>query len=70
MRKIKVTIEVEIPDNASHYAGHIDEGTDFYKCTQVGGFDHWWSWYTIRNEWVLHGHSKPNWAKEISEVEL
>jgi len=27
--------------------------------------DHWWYWKVETGEWVLYGHSKPHFAKDL-----
>lgn len=61
--KVKVITQVEVPDGATHYHGDILDTPTFFKCTQVGGFDHWWYY---AHGWLLFGHSPPNWMKELT----
>jgi hypothetical protein len=64
--KIQVTVEVEVPDGATHYIGDLLDGPAWLKCTQIGVVgDHWWFWSPDDRGWFLLGFHKPHWAKEI-----
>ncbi len=64
--KIKVMVEVEIPAGATHHSGtNFDEDTTYYKCLDIAGYDHWFAFHDDKDDWILSGHSKPHWCKEI-----
>lgn len=64
VKKIKLTIEVKVPDGATHYAGNIDD--TFVTWYKKDGDDVWkwvwdWhsnddsgSWVTQNAQWVHH----------------
>lgn len=69
--KIKVSIEIEVPDGATHYRGDILDRPFFFKCTKVAGYDHWWVHEPDRVGWWLVGHSPPHFMKELTpEIDL
>lgn len=62
--KIPVTVEVEAPDDATHYFGDLLDDPIFVKCTQVGvGGDHWWHFKD--GTWFMISHHRPHWLKEL-----
>ena len=64
MRTVKVVVEVEVPEKATHYSGELTSFPCFYYCSQVGVVgDHWW--YYHEGDWILHSHHKPHWIKEL-----
>jgi len=63
---IKVVVEIEAPDGATHYEGNLaSEYVAWWKCKQIGaGGDHWFIWIREKG-WVLGRHSAPPGLKEI-----
>jgi len=68
--KITVKLQIEVPDGSTHFAGSLKDEPCFYKCTQVGGFDHWWFYASETENWFLSGHSEPNFLKKIEDFLL
>lgn len=67
--EVIVHTKVNAPDGATHYLGDLLDNPSWFKVTQVGVVgDHWWKWKYSNNAWVLSGHSRPHWLKEILKV--
>lgn len=64
--KITIPVKIDTPDGTTHYSGELLEDPSFFKMTMVGVVgEHWWRYSLERKEWVLAGHDKPNWVKEL-----
>jgi len=66
--KLRVWMEIDVPDDATHYSGdlHVQGEHNWWKCQKVGiGGEHWFVWRSGDTEWRFSQHAKPWWIKEI-----
>ena len=66
--KIKVTVEVEVPEGATHYAGEILDDPTYWKSLQRSDGEHWYIWEAERRAWCPTGTTKPYWICAIAGV--
>jgi hypothetical protein len=65
--KIKVMVEIEIPDDATHYTGELTDTATWWKKKLIAGFPQWLYWDIAREEWMVHGDYAPWFIKEIEK---
>lgn len=66
---ITVSMEIEVPDDATHFNGNIFDNPIYYKCIQVGvSGDHWFYYNKNENKWFFYGHQKPHFCELVSEL--
>lgn len=72
--KIRVVVEVEAPEGATHYGGELTGGLEckgcdrpsWYKRVDIGVVgEHWFKWNEERKAWFFCGHYHPHWVKDI-----
>lgn len=65
-KEVTVIITVIAPAEATHYFNNLLDNPVWLKRKDVAGGEHWWWYCKERETWMLQGHSKPHWAKEIT----
>lgn len=76
MNRIKVVVEIEVPDGATHYTGDLANYHYFYKLKQVGTADDiWYHLFHYRDEvWYLDNQGADmstiltRWVNHIKEI--
>lgn len=65
--KLTIPVEIEAPDDATHYFGDHTH-MSFYKKREIGvAGDHWFGWSPSRKDWTMTGHHQPHWIQPIPE---
>lgn len=68
--KINVTTQIEVPDDATHYSGSLEEGVyDIFKEDQLVPRDAmgWWIWFPTIKRWGVYSEEKPFFIKELPQ---
>jgi len=66
MTLVKVIVEIEVPEGATHYGGSLTDDPTWYKCTQIGVVGaHWWYYSADRKSWIFMGHFPPHFYTRI-----
>ena len=66
--KIKVTVEVDVPEGATHYAGEILDDPTYWRPKERSDGLYWQYWCETRHSWMFSGINKPHWISLLSEV--
>lgn len=66
--KIRVIIEIEVPDGATHYSGRISYDPVWYKQKQRVDGMYWYSCWREGAPWMLESVLKPNWLHKIERA--
>lgn len=68
--KLKVVIEIEAPEGATHYSGYASEITEYFKCVKYGVVGDHWFYFNRNDGWRFVGHDKPWFVKSLSDIIL
>jgi hypothetical protein len=66
--KIKLEVEFEVPEGATHYDGELDgklKALGFYKRTQSEDGEAWLVWSDQDDGWTFMSRHRPHWLKRI-----
>lgn len=63
--KVKVVVEVEAPEGATHYTGWLPTEATWWKSRPIAGFPQWLSWNPVSREWYVQGDHPPHFIQEI-----
>lgn len=66
--KIKVTVEVEAPEGATHYDGELLDELTWWRTVQRWDGTYWQYWRATTRQWMFHGINRPHWITAIHEV--
>lgn len=68
--KIKVVVEIEAPEGATHYAGPLLEDPTWWKflTNSTGAIQVWCYWSESKQEWLVQSEREPLGLKVIEEV--
>ena len=65
--RLRIPVEIEAPDGATHYLGNHND-MSFYKKKDIGvAGEHWFCWSEIQKTWVMISHHHPHWIQPIPE---
>lgn len=68
-KKVRVVVEIEIPEGATHYSGRLDDMPTFFKKKDING-PHWFDYYEDRDVWILFGQQESyEFLKPLETVE-